>query len=234
MVAWRGSACAAPPRPISFSIAALSTAPTSDAGGKSTMRKIEPRPGGATPISRSAASLLPELSAGDPSVTHSSVEVSPLAFLSFAFGAAPSSSTSARPDASWPVTTRLVGRVMLPWRSTGERTEAEVGARGVRALRYAPMVVPVRRPLPVGGRPHLVRGADALDLGGVLDRSAERRDEIREHVVPGTVAPRPPEGLVSRVLQPADASHDRVDVDHLEGDVIQQGIVGLRVGDRVV
>ena len=73
------------------------------------MRKIEPRGGGATPISRSAASALPELSAGDRSVTHSSVEVSPVAFRSFAFGAAPSIRTTAFPFASWPVTTRLVG-----------------------------------------------------------------------------------------------------------------------------
>src|SRR5262249_59142525 len=46
------------------------------------------------------------------SVTQSSVEVSPVAFLSFALGAAPSISTTAFPEASWPVTTRRVGRVM--------------------------------------------------------------------------------------------------------------------------
>ena len=39
-------------------------------------------------MSRSALSLLPELSAGDASVTHSKVDVSPVAFLSFALGAA--------------------------------------------------------------------------------------------------------------------------------------------------
>src|SRR2546429_8468668 len=100
-------------------MAALSTAPNSAAGGKSTTRKIEPRGEGATPISRSAASALPELSAGDRFVTHSSVEVSPVAFRSFALGAAPSIRKTAFPDASWPGTTLLVGPAELTGGAAG-------------------------------------------------------------------------------------------------------------------
>src|SRR5437773_2130466 len=238
MPAWRASPLRAT-IPISRSMAALSTAPNSAAGGKSTTRKIEPRGGGATPISRSAASALPELSPGDRSVTHSSVEVSPVAFRSFALGAAPSIRTTAFPDASWPVTTRLVGRAMLSeGESGGERPEAEfplgLRYRGGVARRDSPVIVAVGRPFPVFGLSGPVRAADALDLRGVLHRGAERRDEIREDVVAGPVAPRTPEGRNPRVLHPADAAHHRIDVGHFEGDVIEQGIVRLRVGDRVV
>src|SRR5258707_11331253 len=240
MLAWRASPWPAA-IPISLSMVALSMAPKSAAGGKSTTRKIEPRGGGATPISRSAASALPELSAGDRSVTHSSVEVSPVAFRSFAFGAAPSIRTTAFPFASWPVTTRLVGCAM-PWRgrraSGGERPEAELPLglryRGGVSRRNAPVIVPVGRPFPVFGLPRPVRAADALDFGGVLHRSAERRDEIREDVVARAVAPGTPEGRHPRVLHPSDAAHHRIDVGHFERDVIEQGIVRLRVGDRMV
>src|SRR6267154_3929513 len=239
MLAWRAS-----PLPasilISSSMAALSTAPKSAAGGKSTTRKIEPRGGGATPISRSAASALPELSAGDRSVTHSSVEVSPVAFRSFAFGAAPSIRTTAFPFASWPVTTRLVGCAM-PWRgrrASGERPEAELPLglryRGGVSRRNAPVIVTVGRPFPVFGLSGPVRAADALDFGGVLHRGAERRDEIREDIVAGPVTSGAPESLDSGVFQPSDAAHDRIDVGHFESDVIEHGIVRLRVGDRVV
>src|SRR5713101_5651131 len=111
MLAWRASLGPAP-IPISRSMAALSTAPKSAAGGKSTTRKTEPRGGGATPISRAALSALPDSPAGDSSVTHRSVETRPVAFLSLTFGAAPSIRTTALPFASWPVTTRLVGCLM--------------------------------------------------------------------------------------------------------------------------
>src|SRR5437899_3642157 len=216
MFAWR--ALPAPASiPISRSMAALSTAPKSAAGGKSTTRKIEPRVGGATPMSRSAASALPELSAGDRFVTHSSVEVSPVAFRSFALGAAPSIRTTAFPDASWPVTTRLVGRAMLTeGESGGEGPEAEfplgLRYRGGVARRNAPVIVPVGRPFPVFGLSRLVRAADALDFGGVLHRGAARRGEIREDVVAGPGAPRTPESRHPRVHHPSDATHHRVDV----------------------
>src|SRR3974390_2119380 len=223
MVAWRGSAWP-PESPISFSIAALSTGPASAAGGKSTTRKIEPRGGGATPISRSAASVFAELSAGDTLVTQRSVEVRPVALLSFALGALPSISTTALPHGSGPVTTRRVGRMSA---SGGERTETDFGPRGVVPDRHAPVVGSVGRPLPVLGRAHLVVRPDALHFRGVLDRGAEGRDEVGEHVVARPVAPRPPEGREPRVLQPADAAHDRVDVGHLEGDVVEQRIVRL-------
>src|SRR6267378_7985738 len=240
MLAWRAS-----PLPasilISSSMAALSTAPKSAAGGKSTTRKIEPRGGGATPISRSALSVPPDSSGGDSSVTHKSVETSPVAFLNFAFGAAPSISTIDFPSASWPVTTRLVGCTM-PWRgrrtSGGERPEAEfpLGLRYRRGVsrRNAPVVVPVGRPFPVFGLPRPVRAADALDFCRVLHGCAERRDEIRKDIVAGPVTPGAPEGRYACVLQPADSAHDRIDVGHFEGDVIEHGIVRLRVGDGVV
>src|SRR6267143_4926943 len=239
MPEWRAPPWPAP-IPISRSIAALSTAPKSAAGGKSTKRKIEPRGGGATPISRSALSVPPDSWAGDSSVTHKSVETSPVAFLSFALGAAPSIRTTALPFASWPVTTRLVGCAML-WRgrrtSGGERPEAEfplgLRYRGGVSRRNAPVIVPVGRPFPVFGLSGPVRAADALDLGGVLHRGAERRNEIREDVVAGPVTPGTPEGRYPRVLHPSDAAHDRIDVGHFECDVIEQGIVRLRVSDRV-
>src|SRR6266852_2497995 len=229
------------PIPISRSMAALSTAPKSAAGGKSTTRKTEPPGGGATPISRAARSALPDTSAGDSSVTHKSVETTPVAFLSFAFGAAPSISTIDFPSASWPVPTRLVGCAM-PWRgrrtSGGERPEAEfplgLRYRGSVSRRNTPVIVPVGGPFPVFRLPGPVRTADALDLGGVLHRGAERRNEIREDVVAGPVTPRTPKGRYPRVLHPSDAAHDRIDVGHFECDVIEQGIVRLRVSDRVV
>src|SRR6266851_5976272 len=240
MLAWRASLWSGP-IPISRSIAALSTAPKSAAGGKSTTRKIEPRGGGATPISRSALSVPPDSSAGDSSVSHKSVETSPVAFLSFAFGAAPSISTIDFPSASWPVTTRLVGCAM-PWRgrrtSGGERPEAEfpLGLRYRRGVsrRNAPVVVPVGRPSPVFRLSRPVRAAEALDFGGVLHGCAERRDKIREDVVARPVAPGTPEGRHPRILHPSDAAHHRIDVGHFERDMIEQGIVGLRVGNRVV
>jgi hypothetical protein len=63
-------------------------------------------------MSRSARSAPPEISAGDSSVTHKSVEVTPLAILSFALGAAPSIATIAFPVDACPVTTRLVGCIV--------------------------------------------------------------------------------------------------------------------------
>src|ERR1041384_8070977 len=205
MPAWR-----APPRPgaipISRSMAALSTAPSSAAGGKSTTRKIEPQGGGATPISRSAASALPELSAGVVAGDHAPGR------LHHAFS----------------------GRGA----SGGERPKAELplglGYRGRVSRRDAPVIVAVGGPFPVFGLSGPVRAADALDFGGVLHRGAERRDEIREDVVAGPVTAGAPEGRYPRVLHPADAAHHSVDVGHFESDVIEQGIVRLRVRDRVV
>src|SRR6266540_3084096 len=240
MPAWRAPPAPAP-IPISRSIAALSTEPNSAAGGKSTTRKIEPRGGGATPISRAALSALPDSSAGDSSVTHKSVETRPVAFLSLTFGAAPSIRTTALPFASWPVTTRLVGCAMpLSGRraSGGGRPEAELPLglryRGGVSRRHAPVIVAVGGPFPVFGLSGPVRATDALDFGGVLHRCAERRDEIREDIVAGPVTSGAPESLDSGVFQPSDAAHDRIDVGHFESDVIERGIVRLRVGDCVV
>src|SRR6266487_3923163 len=246
--------------PISRIRASLSTGSNSVGGGKSTMRKIEPAGGGATPMSRSARSAPPEISAGDSSVTHSSVEVEPLAFLSLTLGAAPSITTTAFPDASWPVTTRLVAcatcsrgrmRLIRPRRPAsperrrgpcasggGQRTKAESGLslryrRGV-PRRNTPVIVPPGGPFPVFRGSDLVPAADALDFRGVLDGCAERGDKIGENVVAGSMTPRTPEGLDPRVFQPSDAAHDRIDVRHFEGDVIEQRIVRLGVGERVV
>src|SRR5215467_15805239 len=97
-------------RPMSLSIVALSIAFTSGpTGGKSTMRKIDPRGGGGTPIVRSARSDRPEMSAGVSSVTHKSVDVTPTPGLTVAFGALPSITTTPLPRSSRPVTTRLIG-----------------------------------------------------------------------------------------------------------------------------
>ena len=108
MCAWRTGAEPAA-TPISRRIAALSAFAAVLSGGKSTTRRIEPFGGGGTPISRAARSALPEMSAGVSSVTHSSVDTMPV-WRSFRFGASPSISTMALPDASWPVTTRRTGR----------------------------------------------------------------------------------------------------------------------------
>src|SRR5437899_10353970 len=122
--------------------------------------------------------------------------------------------------------------------SGGEWPEAEfllcLRYRGGASSRNAPVIVPVGRPLPGLGLSGLVLAADALDLGGVLHRGAERCNEIREDVVAGPVTPRTPKGRYPRVLHPSDAAHDRIDVGHFECDVIEQGIVRLRVSDRVV
>src|SRR6266699_1490978 len=130
----------------------------------------------------------------------------------------------------------------MPWRgrrtSAGERPEAEfplgLRYRGGVSRRNAPVIVPVGRPFPVFGLSGPVRAADALDFGGVLHRGAERRNEIREDVVAGPVTPGTPKGRYPRVLHPSDTAHDRIDVGHFERDVIEQGIVRLRVGERVV
>src|SRR5262245_40628192 len=97
-------------RPMSLSIVALSIALTSGpTGGKSTMRKIDPRGGGGTPIVRSARSNRPEMFAGVSSVTHKSVDVTPTPGRTVEFGALPSITTTPLPRSSWPVTTRLIG-----------------------------------------------------------------------------------------------------------------------------
>src|SRR5713101_2537652 len=273
MAAWRaGLAREAPCSiPISRISASLSTGSNSADGGKSTMRKMEPAGGGATPMSRSARSAPPEISAGDSSVTHSSVEVAPLAFLSLTLGAAPSMRTTAFPDASWPVTTRLVacamcsrcrmrsirprrrcaenGKVASPKarargpgqsRASGgdRRTKAESALglryRGGVTRRNTPVIVSPGGPFPVFRGSDLVRAADALDFRGVLDGCAERGDKIGENIVAGSMAPGTPEGLDPGIFQPSDAAHDRIDVGHFERDVIEQRIVRLGVGDRVV
>src|SRR6185369_10986079 len=95
--------------PISRVTASLSSEALSAVGGKSTIRKTEPRAGGATPISRSARSDRPEIWAGVSSVTHSSVDtIPPLACLNLTFVAGPSMPTMALPAASCVVTTRLI------------------------------------------------------------------------------------------------------------------------------
>src|SRR5215471_14720382 len=97
-------------RPMLLSIVALSIALTSGpTGGKSTIRKIDPRGGGGTPIVRSARSTRPEMSAGVSSVTHKSVDVTPTPGRTVEFGALPSITTTPLPRSLWPVTTRLIG-----------------------------------------------------------------------------------------------------------------------------
>jgi hypothetical protein len=62
------------------------------------MRKMLPRAGGGTPISRAAPSVSPDTLAGDSSATHSNVEALP-ALRCLTFGAALSISTVERPSA---------------------------------------------------------------------------------------------------------------------------------------
>src|SRR6266571_1588334 len=154
-------------------------------------------------------------------------------------------STAPKAAAGGKSTTRKIeprGGGAMPWRgrrtSAGERPEAEfplgLRYRGGVSRRNAPVIVPVGRPFPVFGLSGPVRAADALDFGGVLHRGAERRNEIREDVVAGPVTPGTPKGRYPRVLHPSDTAHDRIDVGHFERDVIEQGIVRLRVGERVV
>src|SRR5437867_2430137 len=93
-----------------------------------------------------------------------------------------------------------------PRASGGQRTKAE-SALGLRYRggvpgRNAPVVVPPGGPLPVVRGSYLVRAADALDFGGVLDGCAERCDKIGENVVAGPMAPGTPESLDPRVFQP--------------------------------
>src|SRR5712671_381268 len=128
---WRAGApwsCA--PSPISRWIALWSSAAAASvvSGGKSTTRRIEPAGGGATPLSRAARSLLPEISAGVSSVAHIRVDTSPV-LRSFWFGAGPSIRTTALPPASWPVTTRLTGFAMLFSRSCLDPRRASIVAR---------------------------------------------------------------------------------------------------------
>ena len=71
-------------RPISFNTSSLLTwSSLSLAGGNSTIRNIEPPGGGATPISRSAASTLLEISGGVESVTQRRVEIIPVVWRNF-------------------------------------------------------------------------------------------------------------------------------------------------------
>src|SRR6185503_2338409 len=94
-------------------------------------------------------------------------------------------SLSSSPRASRPLQPR--SRAAL-----AARAERERGARSrelrVVALRDAPVVGAIRRPLPVLRSARAVAVVDALHLRGVFDARAERRDEVGEHVVPRAVA----------------------------------------------
>src|SRR6266705_4144490 len=213
--------------PISRISDALSTGPSAADGGKSTMRKIEPRGGGGTPISRSARSAPPEISAGDWSVTPRLVgcAICSRPWMRFARAARRRSANPSGP-----------GRSRASGGDQRAKAESALGLRYRRGVprRNTPVIVPPGGPFPVFRGSDLVRAADALDFRGVLDGCAERGDKIGENIVAGSMTPRTPEGLDPRVFQPSDAAHDRIDVGHFEGDVIEQRIVRLGVGDRVV
>src|SRR5438045_9668946 len=107
--------------------------------------------------------------------------------------------------------------------------DALVVARG-----DAPVVGAPLRPFPLLGAADRVVVADFLDFRGVLDDAAVRPDEVAEDVVARTVAPRTPDRREAGVAQAADTAHHAVDVGHLEGDVVQRGDFGARIGDAMV
>src|SRR5690606_29075968 len=76
----------------------LVTAGVSWGGGKSTIRQMEPPGGGAVATSVLPASAEPLLSAGACSVTHSSVEYTPLLGRCLTLGAGPSKIATASPS----------------------------------------------------------------------------------------------------------------------------------------
>lgn len=78
------------------------------------------------------------------------------------------------------------------------------------------------------------RLVDLLQFGGELDDEAGRRDEIGEGVVAGAVTARPPGRHVALLLHATDPAHELVDRRHLEGDVVDAGIVAAHQRDRVV
>src|SRR5258706_12286819 len=83
-------------------------------GANSTTRKIEPRGGGGMPIVRAPRSPATVRSAGVSSVTQHRCMTLPVSWRTTLVGAGPSCSTTARPSASWPVTTRRMSLAMAP------------------------------------------------------------------------------------------------------------------------
>ena len=116
------------------------------------------------------------------------------------------------------------------------KAEHALGGAGLRRvlLRQAPVVDAARRPLPVLRPADPVVVADLAHFRGVLDHAAVGRDEVAEHVVARAVPPRSPHRLEARLAQARDAAHHRVDVAHLEGDVVERGELRLGIRDRVV
>src|SRR3954470_7875547 len=101
-------------------------------------------------------------------------------------------------------------------------------------LRDAPLVRPAGRKLPMPRPARHIIVVDLQHFRGVLDRHFVRPAEIDEDVVAGSVPARPPFDRIAVLLHPAHAAHDRVEVRHLEGDVIQRRKPGLGEHDGAV
>src|SRR5882672_11466713 len=101
------------PAPMAAKALPRSTLPKrSLSGGKSTTRKIVPCAGGSRTIGRAAASAEPVLAAGARSVTHRLMRARPgMPSSSRMCGDGPSMMMMDLPWASWPVTTRRMGRL---------------------------------------------------------------------------------------------------------------------------
>ncbi len=99
--------------PIARKDAARSNPPPAASGGNSTIRKIVPLIGGSSDMRRLAASALPALEAGAPSLTQRSVSAKsarPGSVSTCGDGA--SLTKMERPWASCPVTMRRIGLIM--------------------------------------------------------------------------------------------------------------------------
>ena len=101
-------------------------------GGNSTTRKIVPLGGGSSTTLRSAASFVPELSAGAPSVTHRFVRpnVGTPGIVNTC-GDGPSLAMIDFPLASWPVTIRRIGlSTIILLRSSQRRARSRTRPAG--------------------------------------------------------------------------------------------------------
>ncbi len=99
----------------------------------------------------------------------------------------------------------------------------------------APAVRPRRHLLPiVGPLRHMGRVIELIELGGVLGHEAVRLDEVREHVIAGTVAPHAPFDVEAALLEAAGAAHQAVHVRHLVGHVVERRAVVAEDRDAVM
>jgi len=122
--------------PIARNAAPRSKPPPAASGGNSTIRKMLPFFGGSSDMRRFAASALPALDAGAPSLTQRSVSAKsgrPGSVSTWGDGA--SLAMMERPWALCPVTMRRIGLIMAASRAglyTAPRLGETVGGAGIR------------------------------------------------------------------------------------------------------